>query len=91
MAEIPYLEQAKAFWNKLALWQKILFAGIPLVLFISTIIIMLSTTEKEFGVLYSGLEQQDAAKIVESLKQKQIDYQLGENGSSIIIEKVMKL
>ncbi len=87
MAEIPYLEQAKTFWNKLALWQKILFVGVPTILFVAVIAIMISTTEKEYGVLYSGLAQQDAAKIVESLKQKQIDYELAENGSSIIIEK----
>ncbi len=87
MAEIPFLEQAKTFWSKLALWQKALFAGIPAVMLIGIILLFVSTGEKQVGVLYSGLEQQDAGKITESLKAKQIDYELAENGTAIIVDK----
>ncbi len=87
MADIPFLKQTMTFWSKLALWQKVLFAGIPVAMVMGIILIFTATSEKQVGVLYSGLEQQDAAKIVESLKTKEIDYELAENGSAIMVDK----
>jgi flagellar M-ring protein FliF len=88
MANIPLLEQSKTFVNKLTLTQKIIFGSVLGVILIGLIIIMSSAApEEKMKVLYSNLSEQDAAKIVEQLDEKQIDYELEDGGQTILVKE----
>jgi flagellar M-ring protein FliF len=88
MAKIEIIEQAKQFYSKLNKMQKIIIFGAMGIVIIGIIAIMISTGEKkEFAVLFSDLDPKDAGKIVESLKAKNINYELTEQGRTVLIEK----
>ncbi len=83
-----FIEQAKELFDKLKVWQKALFIGVPSFFFLGFIILLIfssPSSNKDYKVLYSDLESNDAAKIVESLKGKKIKYELEDSGSTILI------
>lgn len=87
MAENTLSNNLKERFAKLNNVQKILIIGIPSILIIGIIILFITATPKPMEILYTGLEQQESAKIVEYLKNNKIDYQLLDNGSTIQVEK----
>lgn len=87
MAEIALLEQGKGFFKQLPAWQKIVIGAVLAALVVGMVFILSSSKKTEYGVLYSGLEAQDASKIVESLKTKGTEYKLEENGGTILVDK----
>ncbi len=87
MAEYAAMEQIKGFYEKLTKVQKIIIGSVLGVIIISLATLIFSSTDKEFSVLYSQLEPQDASQIIEKLKEKQFDYELKDEGSTILIEK----
>jgi flagellar M-ring protein FliF len=53
---------------------------------VAAFILMLSWTGKqEMGILYSNLEQGDAAEIVAGLKERKIPYRIGGNGNTVFV------
>lgn len=42
---------------------------------------------KDYGVLYSDLSEEEAATVVEGLKELKVDYKIGQNGQSILVPK----
>jgi flagellar M-ring protein FliF len=91
MAESKIINQTKNFFSKLNTVQRILLIGAPLALIIALITILYISGDKQMGVLFSGLEAPDAAKIVESLKAQNIAYKLDNNGSTILVDKTKVL
>ncbi len=87
MAENKYITKSKEFFNKLNTLQKALLLGIPVVVFVALTLMMLTIKPTPMELLYSNLEQQEAAKIVEYLKTNNIKYELTDNGASIKVEK----
>ncbi len=88
MAKTEIIEQAKQFYSKLNKMQKIIiFSAVGIVIVGIMAIIFSSGDKKEYAVLFSDLEPNDAGKIVESLKAKKIDYELSDQGKTILIEK----
>ncbi len=81
----------RTFFGNLALWQKVIIIAAPLLIIAALVYLISLGTEKEYGVLYSGLEQQDASKIVESLKNRQMKYKLTDGGATILVEKAQVL
>jgi flagellar M-ring protein FliF len=65
---------------------QILLAAIVVVsMIVGTIMIVSWAKDQYFAPLYTGLSSEDAGKIVERLKEMKIQYQIGDNGSSISV------
>lgn len=82
-----YLPQIKQWFNDLSLQRK-------LTLFLSMMFIVLMTSltswwvlSPAYAVLFNHLDDQDANKILSQLEQEHINYQLGNHGSEILIDK----
>lgn len=87
MAENAAIVQVKNFYNRLTTVQKIMIGSVIGVVVIGLLIIITSSTKEEMAVLYNKLEPGDASKITERLDEMQVDYELTDNGSTIMIEK----
>jgi len=87
MAETNFIGQIRTFFGNLAAWQRVMIVVAPLLIIAALVFLISTGGEREYGVLYSGLEQQDASKIVESLKTRQMKYKLADGGSPVLIEK----
>lgn len=87
MAENNFFGQIRAFFGKLASWQRVMIIVAPLLIIAALVFLITLGGEKQYGVLYSGLEQQDASKIVESLKSRQMKYKLADGGATVLVEK----
>ncbi len=84
MAENP-LHQAQNFWKKLTQIQKITIAGVVTLAAAGIIAIIVGTNTESKAVLFSDVDQKDAAVIVEKLKERKIEYELTKNGTTILV------
>lgn len=64
--------------------QVLLLAGIAAAVALGVAIVLWSRGPN-FGLLYAGLEQKDAADIVQVLQTANVPYQLGSNGTSVFV------
>ncbi len=84
-------DTARNAWSNLSLNQKVMFGGVAL-LILTTAVIMASSIGKEnpYQVLYAGLDNKDAAAVVEKLTEMKIKYKLEDNGTTISIPADIK-
>ncbi len=87
MADNNIINQTKVFYQRLSRLQKIIAAAAIAAVVLGLVFILATSKDTEYAVLYNSLEAADAGKIVESLKAKQIEYKLEENGSTILVDK----
>jgi len=87
MADNALIEQSKTFFSRLSNLQRIIIGVVVGGILLALIILISTRKTTEYGVLYNNLESRDASQIVESLKQKKIDYKLGDNGTTVLIDK----
>lgn len=76
-------KQLAAFWASLPTPKRIALVGISTLLLAITLLVSYVSSQVHYGYLYTGLESQDAAGIVEKLKSLQVPYQLSANGTVI--------
>lgn len=79
------LAQMQNFMQKLSRGQKVIIASIAAGVLLMMAWVAFSSTESSYKVLFQNLEDADAAKIVESLKADQINYELADNGRTILV------
>jgi flagellar M-ring protein FliF len=87
---IKFIDQAKELFKRLKLWQKALFIGVPSFFLIGFIILLVAgnpEANKDYKVLYSDLESDDAGKIIESLDEQKIKYKLEDGGTTILVKE----
>jgi flagellar M-ring protein FliF len=77
------LKQLAAFWAALPNAKRIAIVGLTILGLVVTLAVSYVGSRVRYGYLYTGLETQDAAGIVEKLKTMQVPYQLAANGSAI--------
>ena len=77
------LNQIGAFWAGLPTPKRIALVGVTTLALAITLLVSYFGSQVHYGYLYTGLESQDAAGIVEKLKALQVPYQLSANGSAI--------
>ena len=77
------LKQIAAFWAALPTAKRIALVGISSLVLVITLLVSYIGSQIHYGYLYTGLETQDAAGIVEKLKALQVPYQLASNGTAI--------
>ncbi len=88
MAKLILYDQAKEFYGKLTNKQKIIIASSIIIIFATLfILILISSGKSTKSVLFSDLNDKDAAKIVEKLKEKNIDYELTDDGKTILVNE----
>ena len=77
------LKQIATFWAGLPTPKRIALVGLSTLALVATLLVSYVGTQIHYGYLYTGLEGQDAAAIVEKLKALQVPYQLAANGTAI--------
>ena len=82
------LEQAKVFANKLSKNQKWILGGLSILVLGGVIALIIALYEPpETSTLWTNLEVSDASRILDYLKNNKIDYELKENGTTIVVPK----
>jgi flagellar M-ring protein FliF len=79
--------QLRTLLKNLTLGKKLALLAIIGVTFTSFVLLMMWTGKPDFQLLYSNLPPEDAGKILTSLKDQKIPYQISSNGSSMLIPK----
>ncbi|MFH1218124.1 MAG: flagellar basal-body MS-ring/collar protein FliF [Pseudomonadota bacterium] len=77
--------QAVSVVRSLTLPQKIIAGLIVGAVLAAMLFLSFMGTKPSYAVLYSGLAPEDAAGVVEKLKEQRIDYQLAENGTAVLV------
>lgn len=86
---IKFIDQAKELFQRLKLWQKALFIGVPSFFLIGFIVLLLignPETDKDYKVLFADLETEDAGKITAVLEEQGIKYKIEDDGQTILIK-----
>jgi flagellar M-ring protein FliF len=79
------LDQLKLLANNLTKRQMILIAITALVIASGLGFLILKNRDRDFQPVYTGLAAEDAGQIVNRLKESNVEYRLGDNGSTILV------
>jgi flagellar M-ring protein FliF len=84
-------ERLKNTWTNLSLNQKVLGAGVVL-LILAAIAVMAANVGKQepYQVLYTELDEKDAAAVVDKLNEMKIKFKLEDNGATIMVPPEVK-
>jgi flagellar M-ring protein FliF len=92
MAELQQLQsgqsvagQLRNFANRLTRTQKIFIGGAVVAAIAAIVMIIGMANKTQMSVLFSELEAKDAATIADKLRERNIPYELSNNGSTILI------
>lgn len=85
MALSDIVSQFKDTYFKLSLLQKVSVAAALAAVFISVAVIVFWANRPVYKTLFAGMVQEDAAMVVEKLKELQIPYKLEDNGAKVTI------
>ena len=92
MAELQQLQsrqsvavQLRNFANRLTRTQKIFIGGAVVAAIVAIVMIIGTANKTQMSVLFSELEAKDAATIADKLRERNIPYELSNNGSTILI------
>ncbi|HTX99595.1 MAG TPA: flagellar basal-body MS-ring/collar protein FliF [Bacteroidota bacterium] len=80
-------EQVTQFFRRLTLGQKATLAGVAVAVVAGILALVSFVNRPTYATLFSNLNEQDASKIVEKLREKSIPYQLEDGGKSVLIPK----
>jgi len=88
-----YLTYFKDIWNKLGINQRISVVGFAVFITSLFVVLVLWSNRPDYSLLYSKLDQSDAAAIIEKLRDMKINYQLKDSGRVIYVpgDKVYEL
>lgn len=85
MALSDIISQFKDTYTKLSLLQKVSVAAALAAVFISVGVIVYWANRPVYKTLFAGMTQEDAASVVEKLKEQRIPYKIEDNGAKITI------
>jgi len=80
-------QQLSAFARRLSLSQRLVLGGVTIAVIAAIIGLVTLVNKPTFGTLFNSLNAQDASKIVEKLKEKQVPYALEDGGKTILVPK----
>jgi flagellar M-ring protein FliF len=81
------MNQLIQFFGRLSSSQKIIIGTITAGSIALMILLVTVFSKPSYGILFSNLNEQDASKIVQILKEKTIPFQLDDNGKTILVPK----
>src|SRR5579859_7189223 len=79
------LGQLKDIWGQLGASQRISVLAATFVLIAGLVSLSLWSSRADYGLLYGGLSDTEAAKVVAALDDAKIPYKVGSGGGSIMI------
>ncbi|HJT23590.1 MAG TPA: flagellar basal-body MS-ring/collar protein FliF, partial [bacterium] len=79
------IQQFKEVWGRFSRTQKILLVSIPAALFVALMVFILVSSQSKYEVLYSRLEEKDAAEVTTELKKENIPYQVRGRDNLIMV------
>ena len=79
------VQQFKEVWGRLNLWQRGLLVGIPTLLFVGMLVFILLSSRARYEVLYSHLEEKDAAEVAAELKKENIPYRIASKDNFVMV------
>lgn len=79
------LNNIKAFLDRLTPNQRMLLSACATAVFIGIAFLLFRTPHLAYVPLYTDLDAVDAAKVVEALETTKVPYQLGRNGTAILV------
>jgi flagellar M-ring protein FliF len=85
--QIQTADGAARLFGTLTTRQRILIVGAAIAALAAVVVLVTIVNRPTFGTLFSNLNEQDASKIVEKLKEKSVPYQLEDGGKSILVPK----
>src|SRR5664279_5309589 len=80
-------EQVTQLMRRLTLGQKATLVGVTIAVVAGILVLISFVNKPSYATLFNGLNEQDASKIVDKLKEKSIPYQLEDGGKSILIPR----
>ncbi len=82
-------KQATDVWGSLGAPQKIAIGGIGLLSLVAIVFLLTWAKNPDYSTVFSNLQQEDAAAIVEKLKESKTPYQLASGGTAILVPTEM--
>ena len=80
-----FMRNVSSFWRSLSTPKRIALIALTTVVAIGAWVVPQVASQKRMVPLYSRVEAEDAAKIVEELEKKKIPYELGVGGTSVLV------
>ncbi len=81
------MNQLTEFFRRLSSQQRIIIGVITAAAVVVLILLVTVFSKPSYATLFSNLNEQDASKIVQVLKEKTIPFQLDDNGKTILVPK----
>lgn len=81
----PALAQVRQLWGGLTVAQRVVLSAVAVALVAAFAFLTLWTGTPEYRILYSRLSPDDAASVVDRLKQDGVSYRLEEGGRTILV------
>lgn len=78
-------QSIREFWGKLSRPQKVITVAAPLVVAIALFSLLFWASRPQYVAIFTKLSDSEAGAITTKLKELKVDYQLADNGSSILI------
>ncbi len=79
------VQQVKKLWTNFATWQKVTLVGVSVVALISVIILVVMGQQPKMEALYTNLDPSDASAIIAKLKEQKVNYELTNEGKTIMV------
>lgn len=80
------IDSVGSFWNKRSGAQRILIAGLAVSVMVAFGAMVYWLNKPDYRVLYARLSQEDAARVVETLKSSKEAYKLEDGGASVLVQ-----
>jgi len=87
---MQFIDKMKSIWSNWTLNQKVISAGGVLLLVSVLAVLAIGNSGSRYEVLYTDLSTKDAAAIVEKLEEDKVEYQLQDNGTTIMVPTELK-
>ncbi len=72
-------------WSNSTMPQRILIAGLGLSVIIAFVFLMIFFTRPDYSVLFSDIHPEDASRVVETLENENVRYELEDDGTTILV------
>jgi flagellar M-ring protein FliF len=82
-----YRGQMGSFLQRLSFGQKVMIVGVTLASIAAIVALVTFVNRPSFGMLFTNLRPEDASKVVEKLKEKNVPYQLDDAGKTVLVPK----
>src|SRR3990167_3276345 len=80
------MSEVERFWKGQSLAKKILMAALLLAALVVPVVVVLTMHDRELVALYRDLSEEDAARLTEKLNALKVEYELDQNGQTILVD-----